>query len=276
MTRFSLPTVNWLQHPDGGTLGRSDPVPLWPLELVLDGAAAAGFPAVGLDHYTLRSYPVADLGRMLRDRGLFCSDVGILPVGRDDARDVAATLAHIAEATAAPTCIAAFFEPLDHADAVRALDECASVLAGAGVRIALEFASYGGLTRLADAVALCDAVGWERCGLLVDTWHFFRAGPDWPLLGSLAGEQIALVHANDGLEGAADDPVWDGRHARLPAGTGTFPLAEFARTLAAAGYRGMFSAEVLSDSVRTEPPSVGARALLDAFQGPWTTELNLG
>lgn len=241
---------------------RPDPVPRWPLELVLDGAAAAGFPAVGLDHYTLRGQPVDALGSLLRDRGLACSDLGILPVGRGDAGAVAESLVRVAAATGARTCIAAFFAPLARGEAVRALRECAGILDEVGVRIALEFASYGGLTRLAEAVALCDAVGWERCGLLVDTWHFFRTGADWPALRELRGDQIALVHVNDGQEQADEDPVQAGRHARLPAGAGSFPLAEFARTLDAAGYRGPISVEVLSDSIRLRPPAEGARTLL--------------
>jgi sugar phosphate isomerase/epimerase len=241
-------------------------VPRWPLELVLDGAAAAGFRAVGLDHYTLRGCPIDELGSLLRDRGLVCSDVGILPVGRDDARAVAETLAHVASATGAPTCIAAFFAPLDRTEAVRVLEACAGVLTAVGVRLALEFASYGGLTRLRDAVALCDAIGWDRCGLLLDTWHFFRGGAEWPVLRSLAGDRIALVHVNDGLEHVGDDLVWEGRHARLPVGTCSFPLAEFARALDAAGYCGIVSAEVLSDAVRTALPAEGARTLLGALQ----------
>jgi len=252
-------------------------VPRWPLELVLDGAAAAGFRAVGLDHYTLRGCPVDELGSLLRDRGLACSDLGILPVGRDDARAVAETLSHVASATGAPTCIAAFFAPLGRTEAVRALDACAGVLAPVGVRIALEFASYGGLTRLRDAVELCAAIGWDRCGLLLDTWHFFRGGAEWPVLRSLAGDQIALVHVNDGLEQVGGDLVWEGRYARLPVGAGSFPLAEFARALDAAGYRGVLSAEVLSDAVRRVPPAEGARTLLEALQTSWafSPELNL-
>ncbi len=213
-----------------------------------------------------------DLGSMLRDRGLVCSDLGVLPVGRDDARSVAESLAHVALVTGAPTCVAAFFAPLDRAEAVRALESHADVLAGAGVRIALEFASYGGLTRLAEAVELCDAVGWERCGLLLDSWHFFRGEADWPLLRSLRGDQVALVHVNDGPAHVGEDLVREGRFARLPVGAGTFPLADFVHALLVAGYGGIFSTEVLSDAVRIELPEKGARVLLTALQESWSSD----
>ena len=95
-------------------------------------------------------------------------------------------------------CIAAVFAPIDRRRILAELDRCAETLGRAGARVALEFAAYGGLTRLADAVALCEEVGWDRCGVLVDTWHFFRTDAPWEVLRSLGGEQIALVHVNDG------------------------------------------------------------------------------
>jgi len=272
--RFSLPTFNWLRYPQGDDLTGSEPAPGWPLDDILDGAAAAGFAVVGLDLYTLRGDAEAggsidELAARLGSRQLACSDVGVLPIGTPEVRATAETLAHVASVTGAPICIAAFFAPVDHARAIAELKDCADVLAESGARLALEFASYGGLTRLADAVALCEGVGWERCGLLVDTWHFFRTDSPWPVLRSLDGEQIALVHVNDGPAAAGDDAVFDGRFRRLPVGAGSFPLTEFAGALDDAGYRGTFSTEVLSDEIRTAPPAAGARLLLTALQECW-------
>ena len=241
-------------------------MPGWPLDEILDAAAGAGFEAVGVDLYTLRAH---DGAIDLRRRGLVCSDVGVLPIGAPEVRATAQHLARAASVTGAPTCIAAFFAPVGHAQAVAELRDCADILAKAGARLALEFASYGGLTRLADAVELCDAVGWERCGLLVDTWHFFRTDAPWPLLRSLDREQIELVHVNDGVRSATGDPVYEGRFRRLPIGAGEFPLAEFARALDDAGYRGTLSIEVLSDEIRGTPPHVGARRLLTALRESW-------
>lgn len=241
-------------------------MPGWPLDEILDGAASAGFAAVGLDLYTLRGYDVDGLGAALADRGLGCSDVGVLPIGMADVRATAEALARVASATAAPTCIAAFFAPVDRAQAVAELTECAEILAEAGARLALEFASYGGLTRLAYAVELCDAVGWERCGLLVDTWHFFRTDAPWPLLRSLDGGQIELVHVNDGAASPNGDPVHEGRFRRRPVGEGSFPLAEFATALDDIGYEGTFSTEVLSDEIRLAPPHVAAPRLLRSLR----------
>jgi sugar phosphate isomerase/epimerase len=269
--RFSLPTLNWLRYPRDSDLTGLEPVPGWPLGDVLDAAASAGFPAVGLDLYTLRSHDGAidELAAALGPRGLACSDVGVLPIGTPELRAAAETLARVASATAAPTCIAAFFTPVPHAQAVAELKQSSEIIADAGARLALEFASYGGLTRLADAVAICEAVGWDRCGLLVDTWHFFRTDSPWPVLRSLDGEQIALVHVNDGGAPASADAVYEGRFRRLPMGAGSFPLTEFASALDDIGYRGTLSTEVLSDDIRGAPPAAGARLLLTALRECW-------
>ena len=208
----------------------------------------------------------ADPGLALRERGLACSDVGVLAIGPDGS---AFRLAELAAAVGAPLCIAAVPAQVAREEALRHLDAAATVLAGAGVRIALEFAAYGGLTRLADAVALCEAVGWERCGLLVDTWHFFRSGEPWPLLGSLGGGRVALVHVNDGTRAAGGDPVVEGRFHRLPPGAGEFPLGAFAAALDAIGYSGAVGVEVLSDDVRLLPPRLGARLLMTSLNEGW-------
>jgi sugar phosphate isomerase/epimerase len=63
---------------------------------------------------------------------------------------------------------------------VHELDRAAEVLSAAGVRLALEFASYSPLDSLAATVAVCERIGWERCGVLLDAWHFFMSGAPWP------------------------------------------------------------------------------------------------
>jgi sugar phosphate isomerase/epimerase len=264
-----LPALNWLSFPasePAGGLGRS-PVPTVSLDEFLDGAAAAGWRRVGLDDITISGLPVGDLGEQLRRRDLSCSDVGVLPVGTPEVLRAATRLATIGEAAGASICIAAFFAEIDRPRAVRELRECSEILGAAGMRVALEFASYGGLTRFAVAVELCDAVGWEGCGVLVDTWHFFRTDAPWAVLEALDAEQIALVHVNDGPEERGDDPVREGRFGRLPAGAGGFPLAEFAAALG--GYSGPVSSEVLSDAIRLRPVAEGARVLLAGIERSW-------
>ena len=122
---------------------------------------------------------------------------------------------------------------------------------------------YGGVRSLSEGIDVCSAVGWDRCGLLVDTWHFFRGGERWPLLRSLAASQIVLVHLNDAPE-PVGDLVYDSRFLRTPPGEGTFPLAGFLELLDEIGYDGVVSLEVLSAELRSRPPAEGARDLFHA------------
>jgi sugar phosphate isomerase/epimerase len=136
---------------------------------------------------------------------------------------------------------------------------------GGGAKLALEFASYGGLTDLSAAIALCDAVGWDRCGLLVDTWHFFRTGAPWSELRSLGRNRIVMLHLSGGAPPFGDDPVYESRFRRLPVGAGTFPIHEFLEAVTAHGFEGVVSAEVLSAELRAAPPEEGARTLMHSL-----------
>jgi sugar phosphate isomerase/epimerase len=248
--------------------------PEWPLETILDGVAAAGFRGIGLDAYTVGDYVasggrLADLAELLHARGLACTDVGVLLVGSPDVLGAAEELTRLALETGARVCLASHFASMSQEQAKQELSRAAELLAAAGVRIALEFVAYGVLRTLAEAIELCEAVGWERCGLLVDTWHVFRGGQPLSLLRSLDGEQIAIVHVNDGAPTAADDAVDEGRFGRLPVGAGAFPLVEFAAALEATGYRGVISAEVLSAELRMRPPEEGAGKLMRSLRESW-------
>lgn len=238
-------------------------MPEWPLEAVLDGVAAAGFAAIGLDHYSLGDRDPKRVASALRERGLVCSDLGIVRLGELRRADVKA-LTGAAAALGAGLCIAAAYRTLTRDDAVRDLCAAADLLAPAGIRLAFEFTSYGNPTSLADAVAICEEVGWERCGVLVDAWHVFRGGESLADLAALDGGRIALVHVDDGAAEPLPDALLDGRFHRLPPGAGAFPLDAFFDALAAAGYDGPVGVEVLSEELRRLPPAEGARLLRNA------------
>lgn len=250
--------------PDGET------IPAWPLDDVLAAAAAAGFRNVGLDDLTVAGADPGEVAALLRSHDLACTDVGVLRVGAGDVQSQADALAALASATGAGICIAALYTRTP-ADALADLRTAAAVLADAGVRIALEFAPYGGLPTLSDAVDVCAAVGWEQCGLLVDTWHFFRSDEPWSLLRSLDADRIALVHVND-APAPERDLVYESRFRRLPVGSGTFAIGGFAAALAATGYDGVLSTEVLSSALRRRPPADGARELLESLHRFWPVD----
>lgn len=247
---------------------------MWPLARLVDAVAGAGSPGIGLDVYTTARHVdaggrVEDIPAMLGSRGLACTDIAPLLIDDDDARSTAEEFARVADVTGARTCIAAVYSPTPRNEVIRRLRLCADIVGESGARLALEFTSFGGLTSLSEAVSLCDAVGWERCGVLVDSLHFFRTGAPWPDVRSLDGDQIALVHLDDAPPTAGDDRVFESRFRRVPPGAGSLPLQEFRDAIVATGYRGVVSAEVLSTGLRALPPEEGARELMDAVRRSW-------
>ena len=240
---------------------------------MLAGAAAAGFRRVGLDDLTVAGRDPGDVASLLRSHGLTCTDVGVLRVGESDVEETAARLAALASATGAEICIAAQYTATA-AEAILLLRAATAILAESGVRAALEFVPYGSLPTLHDAVAVCEAVGWERCGLLVDTWHFFCSGEPLERLRSLDRSQIALVHINDALPLSSGDLMHESRFRRVPLGAGTFALAEFGATLAELRYEGVVSIEVLSGELRSRSPAAGAGELVDSLRNGWAESGN--
>ena len=261
--RYSVPTLNWLRMPVTGSAEALPPV--FDLAEILDGIASAGFQAVGLDDVTVGDLSPDDVAAALRGRGLACSEVGILRAGASGQTAAAAhRLAALARATGTTCCIAIVADPPPR-HPLASLEVAAAVLEDAGVRLALEFASYGPVATLADAIELCAAVGWERCGILLDSWHALRGAADWGALDSLAGEQIALVHLNDAPRDAGSDPVLDSRFRREPPGTGILDLARFLGVLQRSGYSGAVSLEILSSRIAAAPPMVIAHELMAAL-----------
>ena len=269
--RISLPTVNWLDFPPGG-----DPRPVYPLVDVLRGIAASGCGGVGLDDYSVRAFlrdgRGVDAVRTILDHlGLRCTDVGILHVGTPGAIEFADKLGRLAGATGARTCVTALTAPAT-SGVLAELSACADALQRADVRLAVEFAPYGSLRTLADTVSVCEHIGWERCGVLLDIWHFVHSGQPWDVLRALRADQLAFVHLADAPETVSGDLQHDSRFRRLPPGTASFPTARLVGTLEGLGYDGVVSAEVLSAELRAQAPEIGARRLFEALRAAWPTD----
>jgi sugar phosphate isomerase/epimerase len=157
MTAFSVPTLLWRNlQPDGSVISP------YSLEQLADAVADAGFAQIGVDDLTVAGRDPEDVARVLRDRGLACSDVGILFLCRSRSRDDARRLAELAAATGALACIAVPGKPYEQGQLVEELHECGEILRAAGVRLALEFVPYVHLKTLGETIELCEAVGWER------------------------------------------------------------------------------------------------------------------
>lgn len=229
----------------------------------LDAAADAGFTRVGLDVWSVEAHErdggkAADLPVILADRGLACTDVLPLVVTMDHRHtlDAAGRLAALASATGATVCGVAFgpdvTDPADRGvrDVVR---RCAEILAGGGLRMAVEFVPYSAVRTLSQACELCDEIGWDRAGILLDSWHTLVTG-QLDELRHLVPGAVAMVQFSDAMVPLRRDLRDESRNHRLLPGQGNLNLSGFVAALTRLGYGGVLSPEVLSNRVRSGSP----------------------
>lgn len=261
---------------------------------VIAAIADAGWSAIGVDldlvtalgdeagGLTAEAADVA-VAQLLVAAGLRGTDVAVLVLHADLAAVVARArrLAALADAIGAHHCVIAFADgaqALDPASA-QALDllaTCSEILGAVGVRGALEFVPYGPLTTLAAARALCAAVGPERCGLLVDSWHVIVGG-SLDELSALTADEIALVQFSDAAPPPTGaDLATHSRERRELPGAGRFDLGGFVAAVAATGYDGVVSPEILSVRWRRAPLAEFATELHRRSAALWGAHLSGG
>jgi sugar phosphate isomerase/epimerase len=248
-------------EPDGSAAVRH------PLDRVLAAAAAAGFRGVELDWFTLRAAERAgaDPAGPARDHGLVFTGLSALGLGADASADgpVSASMARRCGALGIPVCALVLTVPPSPAVHER-VARVADVFSASGVRLALEFVPYTAVRSLAEARAVCEQVGSERCGLLVDTWHLARSGGSPADVAALGRHEIACVQVADAAPEPDGDLAGESRQRRLLPGEGAVDFAAFAAALAAVGYDGPVGTEVLSGALSAQPPDLVAGACFRA------------
>ena len=179
---------------------------------------------------------------MMTELDLRCSDVLVAIAGDPQLAATARRLGALGEAVGAPVCVAAVASLMtDEARGQRDLAETARIVADHGMRLAIEFLPYSPLATMRMAVGICDAIGWHRCGLVVDSLHFYRAQTPLAELLALDPEQIALIQYSDAPREAPLDLVNESRHGRLLPGHGGLPLREWVQAVKTVGYEGAIS-----------------------------------
>ena len=253
----------------------------FPLIDSLEAARAAGWRRMGLDRFSVDAYladggTLAGLGRRLEDLSLICTELTAISFSsdRDSVVAQARLIASLAEATGASICVGVFapgdasVQPASD-EAATIVDSCVEILWTAGVRLALEFRVGSPLATPGQTLALCERVGVERVSVLVDSWHTFVGGN----LGSVAeipGPAIGLVQFCDATMPEPGADLTDASlNGRVLPGDGDFDLDHFVTTIAATGYDGVISPEILSSTVRSSPPAEIASELLARSVDLW-------
>jgi sugar phosphate isomerase/epimerase len=247
-----------------------------PLAEVVEAAAAAGFGAVGVDLASLeRAADVegtspAQVRALLDDLGLGCSDVvGLTPEPDQPARPSAARAAAVAADLGAPWLVTYVPRSMSWQLLVDRVAEAAETAAEHGVRLAVEFIPHSALTTMGAATDLCAAVGWERCGLVLDTVHVALSATSWELLSSLTGQQVALVQVSDLTSLLVPDLAAESRHRRLLPGHGVVELDRWPGLLDMIGFSGVVATEVLSDGLRQLSPALACELAMAGLAELW-------
>jgi sugar phosphate isomerase/epimerase len=97
-------------------------------------------------------------------------------------------------------------------------------------------------------------------GIVVDAWHFFRAGADFDALKAVPGERVLNIQLDDGPAEGEDNLVHATLHDRLLPGDGEFDLATLIATLRAIDAVAPIGVEVFSDELHARGPTEAARA----------------
>jgi sugar phosphate isomerase/epimerase len=245
------------------------------LEDVLDATVAAGFGLIGLDMqaidaFTAHGATVQDLAERLVALGLRCCDLVVLVVGphHDEALEAARRMATVARVLGPQHCVTAVDATIDH-ELLCTLRDVAGIVSDAGGRLAIEYASYVQLSTLRQTVEVCDAIGWDRAAVLLDSFHCFRTSTPYDEIQALDASQIAFVQFSDAHLPPVADVLDDSRNRRLIPGRGDLPLHRFVEVLGRTGFDGIVVPEVLSSAIRSGSPYESAPALQRALDEYW-------
>jgi len=229
-------------------------------------AGSAGFSAVGM---TGRSADAA-CAAALATAGLRCHELLalVLSADEDSTLSQARRLAEVAAVVKAQWVLTTFPAPLNR-ETRPLIERCAAMFAEAGAGMAVEFSPLGAVTSISAALAVVEAAGVERAGVMIDSWHFFRGDSTWEQLERVPLDWIAYVQFNDAPPAVSENGMYETMHRRVMPGDGTFELGRFTSTLLGRGWAGLVSVEVLSAELRELPVPEFARLAYESTAPYW-------
>lgn len=238
-------------------------------------AAAAGYDCVGLDVLSVRAHErdglaVEALADGLGAAGLPCYELVSLSVSADREATLRSlgTVRRFAAVLRPEEVLCVVTGPPDAAAAAN-LRECAAALADDGIGLSLEFLPTRDVDGIPVALDLLDRIGHPNLRLVVEAWHFFRGPSTWADLAALPLARFGFVQFADAPPVLGDDLHHESMHRRVLPGEGEFDLRGFCDAVAAKGYDGVVSLEVLSDTWRAGDLDAFARATLATARASW-------
>jgi len=137
--------------------------------------------------------------------------------------------------------------------------------AGDDLTVALEFMPYSGVPDLATAWQVVRDAGRPNGALIIDVWHWARAGMTAADLAGVPADRVVSVQLCDVLAEPMDPPRAESLGHRLPPGRGHGDAVGVVRALRSAGVRpDVIAVEVISDELVDQGVDVAAQTAADA------------
>src|SRR3954449_241989 len=240
-------------------------------------AATAGFNGIGLraENYWDAGLDDAEMLAIAGEQGVPILEVEYLtawgtPGDRDDAqRRKEETVFHMARAFGVRHLNAGLLEklPLDvMTEAFAALCE----RAGPDLTVALEFMPYSGVPDLSTAWRIVEPV--PHAALIIDNWHWARAGQQPADLHRIPAERIVSVQLCDVRAEPMEPLRVESLGHRLPPGQGYGDTVGLVRALAAHGViPAVMAVEVISEELVARGVDVAAQVNADAARAVLAT-----
>jgi sugar phosphate isomerase/epimerase len=244
-----------------------------------DAAAEAGFTDIAMssDHFywaTADDMTTDAFVAYHRDRGLGIPVMEVIFDWTSDDRDaVAAASLPVLDAAALVGSRSVIATTLEHhlpsmAVAVRGMRHLCDLAAERGLQISFEILPFSAVATIPGAIRLLDAVGAENLGLVLDTWHWFRApgGPDLAAIRELAARRVHVLQLNDAPAEPEIDLISECMSRRLLPGDGAIDIVGLLDVVADLGAAPVLVPEVFSASLAELGPATMARRVFDASQ----------
>jgi sugar phosphate isomerase/epimerase len=238
------------------------------LERHLAACAAVGFEGVTLPQGQVEDDPGRAAAALARS-GVRCVDIMSLAITRDEEATMAAAqkLRPLVEALA-PSSILTNIHTRVSEESIDRTGRVADLL---GVPLALEV-SPSPIATIDDAAPIVLALGTDRAVIMLDSYHFFRAGSTWEMLEQVPLDLLGIVQFNDALAPWPPESanyMTETTTRRAWPGQGELPLERFVSTLRDRGWDGPVAVEVFATELAQLPIEEFARLAYETSAPYW-------
>jgi sugar phosphate isomerase/epimerase len=122
-----------------------------------------------------------------------------------------------------------------------------------GTGLMLEIMPWSNVRTVETALGIVQGAEQPNGGILVDIWHFARGGIDYNDVSKIPVQYIRGVELDDADQQVAGSLWEDTIHHRRLCGEGDLDPPAFIKAVQAAGYRGYYGVEILSEKHRKLP-----------------------